>query len=71
MRGSIWALFVTAIGAGLMLFVGVPAATPASGAAASSTNDVNSILSTLNSFAGILLLVAAVGALVTLAFRST
>ena len=67
MKGSIWTLFSAAIGCALFLWAAVSAAAPAS--PASSTSAVNSVLSQTAPFAGLILMMAAIGVLVTLAFK--
>lgn len=67
MRGTIWTLFSAAIGCGLFLWAAVSAAAPTS--AAGSTNAVNSVLTQTAPFVGLILMMAAIGALVSLAFK--
>jgi len=64
MRGTIWTVFAAAIGAGVMLSGGVSSAVPAS--AANSTSAANSVLSQTAPFVGLVLMLAALGALVSL-----
>lgn len=67
MRGTIWALFSAAIGCALFLMAALSAATPAS--AANSTSAASSVLSQTAPFVGLILMMAAIGTLVSLAFK--
>jgi len=67
MKGTIWAVFVAGVGAMLWLAAAGSAARPAS--PANSTEATAAVLSQTAPFAGLLLLLAAVGALLTLAFK--
>lgn len=64
MNGSVWGLFATAIGVGVGLAVAVPKALPSN--AAGSTNNVAGVLSQVSPLLGLLLLLAAIGALIQL-----
>lgn len=67
MKGSIWTLFAASIGCSVFLMAAVPKAVPSN--AASSTNAVSSVLGTTTPFLGLILAVAAVGFLLTYAFK--
>jgi hypothetical protein len=69
MRGTIWTLLVGAVGSAMFLWVALGAATPSS--PASSTTAAESVLAQLGPFAGLVLALAAVGALMVYAFRLT
>jgi len=66
MRGTIWTLLVAGIGSALFLWAAVPAAVPSS--PSTSTTAASSVLTQTAPFAGLLLFLAAIGALVKLAF---
>jgi hypothetical protein len=67
MRGNLWTMLVAAVGAGLFLMVGVPAAMPST--PSTSTLGASSVLSATSPFIGLILFLAALGALVKLGFR--
>jgi len=67
MRGSLWTLLVAGIGAALFLMTAVPAAMPST--PSSSTTAASSVLAQTTPFMGLLLTIAAIGALLTLAFK--
>lgn len=67
MRGSLWTLLAAGFGATLFLMVAVPAAMPST--PSGSTTAASSVLVQTAPFAGLLLLIAAIGAMLTLAFK--
>jgi hypothetical protein len=69
MRGTLWSLVVGGVGTALFLWVALGAATPAS--PASSTSAAESILAQTAPFAGLVLLLAGIGAMLVYAFRLT
>jgi hypothetical protein len=68
MRGSLWALVVAGLGTGLLLR-GAGAALPSS--PASSTDGVAEVLDVAAPFAGHLLMIGAIAALLIMAVRAT
>jgi len=66
MRGSLWTLLVAGVGAALFLMVGIPAAVPSS--PSSSTTAASSIIASTAPFLGLVLFLAAIGALVSLVY---
>lgn len=67
MRGSLWTLLVSGIGAALFLMAAVPAAMPST--PSGTTSAAGSVLGQTAPFAGLLLFIAAIGTLLVLAFR--
>jgi hypothetical protein len=64
MNGTVWTVAATAIGAGVILFGAVGRSVPSG--AQQSTQTAGNILSQVAPFAGLLLFIAAVGAVLSL-----
>ena len=67
MKGTVWTVFAAAIGSAVFLMSAVSAALPAS--PSGSTSAVNSVLTQTAPAAGLVLLIAGIGALLTVAFK--
>jgi hypothetical protein len=69
MRGTLWSLLVGGVGSAVFLWVALGAATPEN--AANSTSAAESVLAQTAPFAGLVLFLSAIGALLVYAFRLT